>query len=114
MKDREIFEKETGIKLKPATGSGLLWQEYAEWREKRSGWVSVEDMLPKDGEVVDIWANPGDQYKTFRRIPNCMFRKHEKGFDYRHGASHHLLKYPQITHWRYEPTPPDEAKRGRG
>lgn len=59
---QEQFEKETGIRLKPATGSGLLWQTFSEWLIKRQQWISVKNELPyvgllakvKDGELEKV------------------------------------------------------------
>lgn len=111
MTDREIFEKETGIKLKPAAGSGLLWQEYAEWLEKRSEWVSVEDRLPGVNDKI-IFTYDNDIWSTvWREKYDSVYTETVYAINF-YGSSKEISK-SSIKEYRLI-TPPDEAKRGRG
>jgi len=105
MKDREIFEKETGI-TRPETFNyasldwSNYWKAYALWLQKRDEWVSVEDRLPDNSRLLLVVSNHGPCTGYYTKTDGWFENITHQPID--------VYMYTNL------PTPPDEAKRGRG
>jgi len=66
-----------------------------------SDWISVEDWMPGNGELVDVWTEG-------RRIPESSYEGGEfytLGYD-EHGVSCYDTLAENVTHWMPLPEPP--------
>lgn len=85
------------------------WEKFAiakaAWNESpRHQWRPIES-APKDGTLIDLWAECWDANgkMVFRRIPNCHWYedKNRSGW-----VGLYSAEYP--THWMPIPEPPEE------
>jgi hypothetical protein len=72
--------------------------------EKRDEWVSVEDRLPEEGQVVSIWSEQhGFQSKYYLTVyseSNKFFEPFQSG----------ISVIRDVTHWQPLPQPPKSDK----
>jgi len=104
MTSREEFEKETGVYIFNDNKEFEHWKAYALWLEKRNEWVSVEERLPK--KFMRVLVTDG------KEVTQAYIDGIKDEFQGQFLLNEEWLDRP--THWRPLPTPPDEAKRGRG
>jgi len=99
----------TDVKCVECPDCGIVIK-FSDWNTRpitpKEEWISVEERLPKIGQIVDIW------HSEWERITDLRFDKvGEKAhtFDNRKSAlvwREYPLEGGKITHWRPEPSPP--------
>lgn len=85
----------------------------ADWQAAKEGWIDVNDELPEVGEIIDTWNGisnrrarlVGDQ-RQFERYVDPI---DTKGQPY---ERRYVAYYPDITHWRKLPAPPESNTIG--
>jgi hypothetical protein len=105
---------EQRIKEYEATGKEAIFEgcgyydDFVEWLANRNEWVSVEDRLPKEGQVVDVIVKDSQQFDyQLHRDRWCDIK-----FINNQWESYHVdaLKIEGVTHWKPLPQAPQEDK----
>ena len=84
------FDCKAGIEV-----YGTLEELYSAWNTRVDGWISVEDRLPEEGEMVLMFSKFKNYHMGWYDKKQCKF--------YSEGYS---VKQGMVTHWRPLPEPP--------
>ena len=110
-----IFNLERNFKVQIDFDGYHYKKEMIEWLDEspcteREGWVSVDDGLPEDGQIIDTWNGKSNRRSVYRKLATPEQSLFERYTNPHQNERVYVTHFPDVTHWLPLPQPPVTSK----